>query len=72
MKSKVVLQIHDSVLIDTHKSEVKTVLRRALEIMEDEVARDWADICIVPMEVEPEICEVNWYEKVALDRRAVA
>jgi len=64
MRSKIVMQVHDSILIDVHKDEFDYVVAKAREIMQERLARAWGWI-IVPLEVEVEASPVNgsWLEK---------
>ena len=61
-KTKLIGQIHDSILADVHKSELKGFLKLAKRIMTVEVRKHW-DWIIVPLEVEAEASNVNWFEK---------
>lgn len=62
MKSMIIGQIHDSIVLDLHVSEIDDVLHNARRIMCEEVRRHWEWI-VTPLEVEAEIAETNWYEK---------
>ena len=62
MKSKVVNQIHDSMLIDCYRKERKQVIEILRRVMVDDVAKHWKWI-ICPLSVEFEICERNWFQK---------
>ena len=61
MKSKVVGQIHDSLLADVHRTEVKAFVEKAVRLMTEDIRRAWSWI-VVPMEVEIEVGEKNWWE----------
>lgn len=63
MKSKVIGQIHDSLIIDTHKSELQDVLAKVKSLLVDEIREDWTWLT-VPLGVEAEASETNWWEKV--------
>jgi DNA polymerase-1 len=65
-KSKAVGQIHDSMLLDVHKSELAEVVHLAQDIMCRQLAEHW-DWIIVPLETEAEASDVNWYEKKPLE-----
>lgn len=65
LKSLVIAQIHDSMLVDTVKSELKDVLQIAQEIMVEELCASW-DWIITPLAIEAEASETNWYEKKAI------
>lgn len=56
--SKIIGQIHDSIVMIIHPSELNTVLRRAYKIMEHELISHWPWI-IVPMKVETEASPVD-------------
>jgi DNA polymerase-1 len=62
MKSKVVGQIHDSLIIDTHRDELDDVLAEAKKVMTEDVRKKWKWV-IVPLEIEAEIAETNWFDK---------
>lgn len=62
MKSRIILQIHDSLLIDTPKSEVSDVIEIIKRVAIKEVAEHWKWIT-VPLEVEFERAESNWFSK---------
>lgn len=62
MKSKVIGQIHDSLIIDTHKSELQDVLAKVKSLLVDEIREDWTWLT-VPLGVEAEASETNWWEK---------
>jgi DNA polymerase-1 len=64
MKAKVVGEIHDSILGDVPKAEVPDYFAMVKEIMENKVRKHW-DWIIVPLVMEPEICEENWWSKKA-------
>ncbi len=67
MKSKIIGQIHDSILASVHKKEIKQYTEMAKEIMLEEI-KDTMRWLIVPLKVEAEACEVgeSWFEKKAL------
>lgn len=68
MRSMIVGQIHDSIILDVHKKEYRVVLQKAREIMTQELLKYW-DWIIVPLEIEAEASDVNWFlkEKVEFD-----
>lgn len=59
MKSKIVCEIHDSLLIDVCKDELETIKTISKEIMCKKIKENWGWI-IVPLEVETEIYEKYW------------
>ncbi len=62
MRSKVIGQIHDSTLGDVHKKELDDYLAMSKKIMTVEVRKHWPWV-IVPLSIEAEVSETNWYEK---------
>lgn len=64
MKSKIVGQIHDSIVLDCHPKELQTVLTAAHEIMTDRLPKAWKWIN-VPLETESEVSPAgrNWADK---------
>lgn len=62
MKTKVIGQIHDSILADVHKSEVQQYLDLAYQILTVDLPKAWEWI-IVPLDAEAEVAEDNWYGK---------
>ena len=62
MKSCVTGQIHDSLFLDVVKSEQQDVLDAVRGIMVEELRAAWSWI-IVPLEIEAEGSDVNWWEK---------
>lgn len=64
MRSLVVNSVHDSVQVDTHKDELQDVINQCKKIMSEDVRKFW-DWVIVPLDVEIEVCEENWFHKKA-------
>lgn len=62
MKSMVIGQIHDDMVMDINLDEKDDVLGKAKEIMCEDIKKAWSWI-ITPLEIEAEFSEVNWYEK---------
>ena len=64
MKTKIVGQIHDSIVADVHPDEFDDYLAAVKQIITVDLRRHW-DWIIVPMEIEAEASEVGgtWYEK---------
>ena len=62
MRTRIVGQIHDSILLDAPEDEVADVVAAARRIMCRDILREWPWL-IVPPEVEVEISRTNWYEK---------
>ena len=62
MKSRVINQVHDSLICDVHKKELEAFLEKAIHLMRNEILKHWPWL-IVPLDVEGELCRKNWYEK---------
>lgn len=64
MKTKIVGQIHDSVVLDAVVSELQDVLHKWRQLMSEELPKAWRWI-IVPIEIEAEVAGVDesWYHK---------
>jgi DNA polymerase I-like protein with 3'-5' exonuclease and polymerase domains len=62
MQSLIVGQIHDSMILDCTVSELYDVLARVQKIITKYLPRAWDWIC-VPLTVEIEGSEKNWFEK---------
>jgi DNA polymerase I-like protein with 3'-5' exonuclease and polymerase domains len=64
MRSKIVGQIHDSIVADVHEEELEEFLKTAQQIMTKRIRKrfDWIN---VPLDVEAEVTPINgsWYEK---------
>ena len=65
MRSMIVGQIHDSIVLDVAKEELDDVLQIAQDVMCERLRLAWKWIR-TPLEVEAEGSEVNWYEKKVL------
>jgi len=61
-RSKIVGQIHDSIVADIHIDELDKFLRLAKDVMTTRIRDEWPWI-IVPLEIEAEVAETNWFEK---------
>lgn len=63
-RSRLVGQIHDSILADVHKDELDEFIAMCREIMIDRLTQAWRWI-IVPLTVEAEVCplEGSWWDK---------
>lgn len=72
-KSKIIGQIHDSIVLMMHPSELNTILRRAYYIMEHEIRDKWPWI-IIPLSVETEASPVDgsWYLKKEITKQDIA
>ena len=62
MRSRVIGQIHDSMLIDAHEDELDELLVVARQIMTVDIVKEWPWL-IVPLVIEAEVCPTNgdWY-----------
>lgn len=65
MSSKLILQVHDSALFDAHKREVDDIREVFERIAVKKVAEHYKWLC-VPLNVEFEVAERNWYSKVSI------
>lgn len=63
-KSRLIGQIHDSMLLDVHPEEIKHVTHTVQRITCEDLPKAW-DWIIVPLEIEAEVCPVDgaWSEK---------
>lgn len=70
MKSMIVGQIHDSLILDVHLEEYNKVINLAHQIMTEEIRKVW-DWIIVPLDIEVEVSVMNrsWYGKKEVIRR---
>lgn len=68
MRSKLIGQIHDSVVAEAHRSELAEVLQIIKEVMTVALPKVWKWI-IVPLEVEAEVAPLggSWFEKKKVD-----
>jgi DNA polymerase-1 len=64
MKSKIIGQIHDSLLFDAHPTEASHIISMCQQVMTVDIIKEWPWI-IVPLEIEVEMTEVDqpWYTK---------
>ena len=62
MKSKIVGQIHDSIIADVYLPELQDYLNLAKQTMTKDLLDHWNWI-IVPLDVEVEVGEENWWNK---------
>ena len=61
MRSRVVGQIHDSIVADVHRDELDEYLAESRRVMTADVRRAWPWIAC-PLEVDVEVGEENWWE----------
>lgn len=64
MKSRIISEIHDSLILDVHRKELNAVIEHLKWLMEVRLQEVWKWV-VVPLRAEIEITEVggNWYEK---------
>ena len=64
MRSLIIGQIHDSIVADVYKKEVKDYLEIVKQVMTIDVRKHWPWI-IVPLSIEAEMTPINgnWYQK---------
>ena len=69
MQSKIVLQIHDSIIADVPLEELDDYIEMAVRLMTTDLKKEWKWL-IVPLEVEPEVTPVNgnWFQKTKYER----
>ena len=65
MRSKIIGQIHDSIVFDIHSEEQDGVLQKTKQVMTEEIRELWKWL-VVPLDVDVEVSETNWYEKEAI------
>jgi DNA polymerase-1 len=68
LRSRIVGQIHDSLLIDAHPNELEEVLRLCKRVMTVELPKLWRWMRTVPFLVEADVSPVgkSWHEKKAV------
>lgn len=64
-RTKIVGQIHDSVIADVHVNELDDYLQTAKDIMTIQTKKRFSWV-ITPLDVEAEVAETNWYDKKAI------
>jgi DNA polymerase-1 len=64
LDTRIIGQIHDSILLDVHPDEVEIIARRLCEISTIELLKEWKWI-ILPLEIDLAICGVDepWLKK---------
>lgn len=65
-RTKIINEIHDSLMLSGPKKELKDVLPMARYLMTEKIKKHWPWI-VIPLEVEAEGSPVNWFEKRVLD-----
>lgn len=66
MRTKIVGQIHDSIMADVHPDEMEDYLQMAKCIMTIGIRKHWPWI-IVPLEIEAEASDVSWFDKKVIE-----
>jgi DNA polymerase-1 len=61
-RTKIVGQIHDSIVADVHRDELDEYLAAAKQVMTVDVRKHW-DWIVTPLEIEAEVAEDNWFNK---------
>jgi DNA polymerase-1 len=59
MRSKIVGQIHDCLVLDVWPAERDEVIYKARQIMTEKVVKHWDWATVVPLQIEAEVCEVG-------------
>lgn len=62
MKSKIIGQIHDSIVADVLKRELDDYLALIKRIMTEDIRKAW-DWIIIPLIIEAEVAKDSWYNK---------
>lgn len=62
MRSKIVGQIHDSILADVRESELQDYLNYVREVMTVKVRQHW-DWIVTPLDVEVDVSDRSWFDK---------
>lgn len=65
MRTVVVGQIHDSIVLDCYDPELPDVLEKLKQTMTVDIRKSWSWI-IVPLAIEAEVGRRNWFEKEAV------
>lgn len=66
MRSRIIGQIHDSMIADVPRDELQDYIAQVILVMTEMIRRHW-DWIIVPLKVEVEGSETNWFEKKAIE-----
>ena len=63
--AKIVSTIHDSIILDVPECGFDDVVETCLAVMTAELKREWTWLDGIPIEAEPEACDVgqSWYDK---------
>jgi DNA polymerase I-like protein with 3'-5' exonuclease and polymerase domains len=62
--TKIIGQIHDSIIFDVHPPELETLKKQIRQVMTIDIRIHWNWI-IVPLDIEADITEIDrpWFEK---------
>ena len=73
LNTRLIGQIHDSILFDVHPSELDYILKIARQVTCKDLLEAW-DWIIVPLSVDAELCEVDqsWYYKKEIDLSVIS
>lgn len=66
MRTRIVNQVHDSMLLDTHRNEIEDVCKIISDLVLRKLPKAWPWI-IAPLGMGFDIAEDNWFEKKPLD-----
>jgi DNA polymerase I-like protein with 3'-5' exonuclease and polymerase domains len=66
MKTRIVGQIHDSIVADVHLAELDEYLLKAKQVMTLDVRNAWRWV-ITDLEIEAEVAYDNWFNKKAVE-----
>lgn len=68
MKTRIIGQIHDSIVLNFAADELHTVLRKARKVMREDIRKHWEWI-VVPMDIEAEVAPIGrpWNEKEVME-----
>jgi DNA polymerase-1 len=63
-QTRLIGQIHDSIIFDVHPDELNHILKTVKRVAEIDLLKAW-DWIIVPLSIDAELCEVgqSWYHK---------
>ena len=65
MRTKIIGQIHDSIVADVYEPELDDYIAKAREVMTVDVRKRY-DWIITPMDIEVEVARENWFHKQAI------
>lgn len=62
LKTKIIGQIHDSIIADVPKKEIQDYLEIVNRVKTKDLPKEW-DWIIIPLKIEAEVGDGNWYDK---------